>query len=269
MRRCREHHDVISLGIRPVVVAPALTCWRALPVVTVVDRGRPGRIARSSHGPWSPSGFYAKCVHGQCDAIEGSHLRGARGPGGMISTCSAAVPWMATESPIPPPTLTDARNGRLARIACYGGIRGPGRQFRGQPLNPLRTFRKPMLYPPSYEGGPGDPSRSGLCPGVAVVLGPSGVEGRSPWPRRCRWARPSWNVTSRGRPRGLRSCAEQRSGREAQSVWSIRGSMSEGDSCATATPRSGHRHDAGRARRVPHRAAHPAGSRPPDPAART
>ena len=36
----------ISLGIRPVVVARALTCWSALPVVTVADRGRPGRIAR-------------------------------------------------------------------------------------------------------------------------------------------------------------------------------------------------------------------------------
>jgi hypothetical protein len=29
----------------------------------------PGRIACSSHGPWSPSGFYAKCVHGQRDAM--------------------------------------------------------------------------------------------------------------------------------------------------------------------------------------------------------
>src|SRR5690349_4194777 len=44
---------VFSLGIRPPVVVPALTCWRALPVVTVADRGRPGRIARSSHGPCS------------------------------------------------------------------------------------------------------------------------------------------------------------------------------------------------------------------------
>jgi hypothetical protein len=40
--RSQGGRSIISLGIRPVVVAPALTCWRALPVVTVADRRRPG-----------------------------------------------------------------------------------------------------------------------------------------------------------------------------------------------------------------------------------
>jgi hypothetical protein len=69
VRRCREHHNVISLGTRLLARVGALTCWTVGAHVAVVDRGVPGRIACSSHGPWSPSGFYAKCVHGQRDAM--------------------------------------------------------------------------------------------------------------------------------------------------------------------------------------------------------
>jgi hypothetical protein len=45
-RARRPRRAVVSLRVRPVVVAPAPTCSRALPVVTVE---RPGHVARSSH----------------------------------------------------------------------------------------------------------------------------------------------------------------------------------------------------------------------------
>ena len=54
---------MVSLGTRLLIALRALTCWTVGAGVAVVDRGRSGRIARSSHGPWSPpaSSYWPLC----------------------------------------------------------------------------------------------------------------------------------------------------------------------------------------------------------------
>ena len=197
---------VVSLGIRPGVVVLLPTCWRAGSVVTVLDRGRSGRIARLSHGSW----WLAEGLTVAGVAVSRAF---AADPQRSSATCrSVACRSLRTAHEahgVPPLQPVEREIGDLDDEVGHGcrqcaalstGAPGACRASRGRPARARCVPCRRASWRP-FVGGPAVTGHRGIRSGP--VLGRGARSPRSPGTPRTR------------RRRARRSCA--RTGRASRS----------------------------------------------------